>query len=280
MRLKRFLAKSVAWLAKQAASAYVAGPTVHDAISVSRRLSEKRWRATICPWDLVGTPAVEVGHSYLEALGAISACNLDVTLSIKAPSISYDRVIFKELVAHAAIHRIKIHLDGMANDSIDKTFDLIEQVLPDYNNLGYTLAGRWKRSFVDFERVREWGLSVRIVKGQWPNPKEEELQPEDGLLRLVDLFLNESVLVAVGSHDDRLTRECLSRLIKNKSVCELEQLYGLPFYSAGFAQQHAIPIRVYVPFDCGYLPYAVSAVVQKPIIAWWLVRDLFRRVQY
>lgn len=280
MRGKKFIARSIAWLAKQAASAYVAGPDVQDAVSVCNRLSLRGWSATICPWDLVGTPAVEVANSYHEALGAIANTELNLTLSVKVPSIAYDPVIFKELVAHAAEHDIKIHVDGMANDSVDRAFGLIEDVLPDYRNLGYTLAARWKRSFVDFERVKEWNLPVRLVKGQWPNPREEELSPREGFLRLVDLYCQRSVLVGIASHDDLLVRESISRLVKSEVSCELEQLFGLPFYSAKYAEQCAASLRVYVPYGCGYLPYAVSAMLKKPTIAWWLFRDLFRQVRY
>lgn len=278
MGLKKVLAKGAAWLGQKAASAYVAGAEVRDAVAVCRKLAGKGCKATICPWDLVGTPVEEVGVSYRQALEAIAENDLEISLSIKTPSIGYDFGIFKDLVSYAAEKNIRVHLDGMAAETVDRTFRLIEQVLPDFKNLGYTLPSRWKRSFVDFERTKEWGLPVRLVKGQWICPRQDEVSPEQGLLKLVDLFCGRGDLVAIGSHDHNLSQGCLHQLVASGTPCELEQLYGLPFYTANYAKSNRVPIRVYVPYDCGYLPYALSAVARRPIILWWLSRDLCRSV--
>jgi hypothetical protein len=34
-----------------------------------------------------------------------------------------------------------------------------------------------------------------------------------------------------------------------------------------------VPVRVYVPFGVGYLPYALREIRRRPESLWWLARD-------
>jgi hypothetical protein len=40
----------------------------------------------------------------------------------------------------------------------------------------------------------------------------------------------------------------------------------------------AVPVRIYVPYGAGYLPYAISQIWRKPQIVWWLAKDVVASV--
>ncbi|MGZ4290718.1 MAG: hypothetical protein ACXVQZ_08900, partial [Gaiellaceae bacterium] len=78
--------------------------------------------------------------------------------------------------------------------------------------------------------------------------------------------------LALATHDVSLADEALRRAVG--SPTELELLYGLPLDGpAAVAAAHGAPVRIYLPFGRGYVPYALSRVRRRPVILWWLARD-------
>jgi proline dehydrogenase len=79
----------------------------------------------------------------------------------------------------------------------------------------------------------------------------------------------------VASHDVPLAAEAVSRLRRAGTPCELELLYGMPLTrSLRWADTSGVPVRIYVPYGRGYLPYAVSQLRRNPRLLWGLLRDL------
>jgi proline dehydrogenase len=277
MRLKKSLAWLITLIGKYAASSYIAGPELDDAKKVCESLTQLGLRLTICPWDLVGTPAREVLDSYLEALAGIEEMKLDCYLSVKLPSMAYDLGMVREMLCRAANHGTRIHFDSLAPDTIDRSLDVIARLRAEYDNLSWTLPSRWRRSAKDLERIIDLRLPVRIVKGQFEELPDREINPRTGFLDLVDRAAASRLLTAVATHDENLARESLQRLTSAKVPCELEQLFGLPRGAEQHAANKQVPIRIYVPYSCGYLPYALSGMMADPRKILWLIRDALRR---
>lgn len=281
MNLKKSLAWLITLIGKYAASSYIAGPELDDAKKVCKCLTKLGFRLTICPWDLVGTPAQEVLDSYLEALAGIEEMKLDCYLSVKLPSMAYDLGIVREMLCQAAKHGTRIHFDSLAPDTVDRSLDVIAQLRAEYDNLSWTLPSRWRRSAKDLERIIDLRLPVRIVKGQFEETPDGEIDPRTGFLGLVDQAAASGLMTAVATHDESLAHDSLERLTSAKVPCELEQLFGLPRSAEHHAEDKQVPIRIYVPYSCGYLPYALSGMIAEPHKIWWLIRDALRkRPQY
>src|SRR5437867_3613127 len=71
-------------------------------------------------------------------------------------------------------------------EAVDRTFVLIEAARRMYPNLGCTLPSRWRRSLDGADRALEWNLRIRLVKGEWPGPNGDEMDPSKGILQLVE----------------------------------------------------------------------------------------------
>jgi proline dehydrogenase len=271
--MHKLITNSIHWVAKKAASSYIAGPSPDDAVRVCRHLTEQGFQTTICPWDNEQDTIEEVIQSYKTALQCIINEKLDCYLSIKAPSIQYNLSLINELIDLAKTQNIRIHFDAMAPDTVDPTFDLLEKAVKIYPHLGYTLPASWQRSLTDVDKIIDLNIAVRIVKGQWTDPDNPNIDSKLNYLQLVNQLAGRATHVAIATHDPKLATQCLNQLIATKTSCELEQLYGLPNRNLQVAKPLNIPVRIYVPYGQAYLSYSLGEMKKRPVIMAWLVRD-------
>jgi proline dehydrogenase len=271
--------KLLSWVAKHAAKSYIAGADAEDAIRVCRKIAESGLRSCICPWDGPHDAPEHVATSYMEAINSIKQESLECYLSVKVPSLAYDLNLLTELALTAREYGIRIHFDSLAPDTATPSIALLEKVLTIYQNVSYTLPSRWRRSIIDAEKIIELGVPVRLIKGQWADPDETGIDAESNYLKLIDVLSGRAALVEVATHDEALARESLTRLKASGTVCELEQLYGLPLRVESVAKPLAVPVRVYVPYGHAYLSYALSSMRKRPIIMAWLLKDFLSGVK-
>lgn len=264
------------WTAKYAAASYIAGSTVQDAIRVCRQVAGRGWSSTICPWDGPTDSPEYVLSTYETALNSISGEGLDCYLSIKAPSIEYDLKCLTKLAEIARDREVRIHFDSLGPETASQSLALLEKALKIYRNFSYTLPSRWRRSIDDAEKIIDLGVTVRIVKGQWPDPDAPNIDPKSNFLNLVDVLAGRASRVAIATHDSSLARESLTRLRALGTLCELEQLYGLPMRADSVAKPLGIPVRVYVPYGWAYLSYSLWEIRKRPIILVWLLKDFLK----
>jgi proline dehydrogenase len=261
-------------LASVAGRHYVAGPTVDAAVDTCRRTARQGFAGAICYWnDEADTPQV-VGRHYLEAVAALERADLDCYLSLKATAVGYARELMGEIGARASAAGFRLHLDSMWPESAAPTLALLTELAARRIALGCTLPGRWRRSVDDAERAIELGLTVRVVKGQWPDPDHPALDPSAGFLAVIDRLAGRAPLVAVATHDPCLALAALQRLRAAGTACELELLFGLPRRAVvPLARAAHVPARIYVPYGAAWVPYCLSQVRQNPRLLWWAVRD-------
>jgi CelD/BcsL family acetyltransferase involved in cellulose biosynthesis len=253
---------------------YIAGPEIEDGIRICRRLDVNGWASTICPWDGPNDTPKAVASSYKKALQVIMAENLDCYLSIKPPSLRYDFDVLRVLLEVASEHNTRVHFDSLTPDTASRSFALLEKAASIYKNLGCTLPSRWRRSSTDAESAVGLGVAVRLVKGQWPDLAEPDIDSSRNFLDLIDILARRVPMVAVASHDVELAKDSLLKLKQSRTPCELEQLFGLPLRIKDVAKPLGVTLRVYVPYGYAYVPYALSGIKKRPAILSWMVRDL------
>jgi proline dehydrogenase len=265
--------------ARQAARWYVAGPRVEDALQVCNRLAGQGFGTTTCYWNSDEDSPRRVTDEYLGALDMLSRVGFEGYLSLKPPAIQYDDALFGEVLERSARTGIRLHFDSHGVDSASPTFDLLERSLPHPPGLSCTLPGRWRRSRDDLERAMALGLSVRVVKGQWPDPAGGERDLRAGFLDIVDGLAGRASRVMVATHDPSTARPALRQLRAAGTPCELELLYGLPMRAAmDVAREEGVAARVYVPYGHGWLTYSVNQAKRNPRLMLWLLKDLAKSV--
>jgi proline dehydrogenase len=266
---------SVRPLRRRRTSAYRAGPGLHEALDVCRRLAAYGLASTIGYYATPDERPRAVADAYLAAFDRLSAEAVDCYVSVKLSAIGFDAPLFAELEAAAAQSQRRLHVDALAPETAEATWLLLEGA-PRGGRVGTTLPGRWRRSADDTSRAAGLGLAVRIVKGQWADPVNGNGdRAAAGFLQIVDRLRGHPHRVAVATHDARLLSESLRRLNETETPCEAELFYGLPFRAPVLSARRAgVPIRVYVPYGHPGAPYGRADLMHNPAATWWLVQDL------
>lgn len=271
--LRRIAVAPLAPLVRTAASSYVVGEELPDAAVMALSLARQGSASAICYWDAEDEPPQHVASKYRETAGAIGRMALRSYLSIKAPSLAFDPELLGGVIDEARYYGLRVHFDSLGPEAVPRTYELIEEAYGRYSNLGCTLPGRWLRSPGDAEWACRLGLSVRVVKGQWPDAGTGT-DPRAGFLRVVDALAGSARRVSVATHDPVLARTAIRKLQSAGTPCELELLFGLPSRAVlKTGLELAVPVRYYLPYGHAWLPYALRQARHNPRIIWWLVRD-------
>lgn len=258
---------------RRLAGSHIAGPTVGDALAICRDVAARGWSMTICPWTDAQTVADAAFLLYREAIRAITENRLDCRLSVKPPALHDERDKVLALVSDARPGNVYLHFDAHGPETADPTFRLVEEALRVYPRVGCTLPSRWQRSLDDAQRVRELGLGVRLVKGQWSDPLHRGIDPRDNFLAIAKELRGTTGLISVATHDARLASEALTILKESGTPCELELLFSLPLGVLRVARTLQLPVRIYTPYGHAYLPYNIMHVPTRPGIALWAVKN-------
>lgn len=276
-RPKAALRFSLAPLLRRAASAYVAGPRLDDALLACRALRGRGLASTVGFWNRGSDEPSQVMSTYLAAVEALSRSGLDAHLSIKAPALGFSPELVAKLLEQTRTAGVRVHFDSLSAESAERTLALIAQAAPAHDQLGITLPARWRRSLGDAAAAVELGLSVRVVKGRWPDRGAPDQDLRVGFLAVVERLAGRARQVAVATHDEPLARQALGLLRAAGTPCELELLFGLPTAPAArAADELAAPVRMYVPYGHATLPYRIPDARRDIRVLGWLSQDLLR----
>lgn len=273
--IKSALRPTVRWLQDKATLNYTSGPEADDAISTASHINQLGYNITIGYWNLGSESPQHVMSQHHSAITRLTEHHIPGYLSIKAPAFEFNHASYLSLIEASNKGNIRLHFDSMHHEHTDATYKLIEAFLDRYHHVpGCTLPGRWQRSLADAERAIQLGSAIRVVKGQWPDPAQPDMDPAKGFMAVIEKLTSKAQLVRVASHDPILVKTALSRLKETETPCELEVLYGLPLqHVVPIAASLAVPVRIYIPFGYAWLPYCISNIRKNPAILLWLFRD-------
>lgn len=267
---------AVRWLTGRAAKAYAA-PTLEDARRICAGLEQGGSGATLAYWNGDSDTVEEVTRGTLRVLDLLAEMPGPAYLSIKLPAMRFDLPSVETVLRAAARSERLVHFDSHGPEDADRMFAIIERSLSIHDRLGCTIPGRWQRSVEDARRAAGWGLRVRVVKGQWPDPADPGMDMRAGFLRVIDELAGRARCVAVASHDVALAEEALRRLQAAGTPCELELLHGLPRRAAlNMSRSLGVAVRFYVPQGKAWIPYLLKQARKNPRVLGWFARDLVR----
>jgi len=251
------------------------GEDLSSARTVAAHLRERGYEVTLAYWNRPGESPIAVIRRYQEVLDATKAIGGSSYLSIKAPAFGADPRLYGELLARSGELGVPLHFDALGAEAADQTFTLVTECTPPSRwPVGCTLPGRWSRSAQDAERLAGSNVSVRVVKGEWPDPDAPTLDPTKGFLDVVDRLAGRAGSVRLATHDADLARRSIDILRREGTPCDLEVLFGFPVRALlPLISRMGVPIRVYLPFGQGWLPYCMRHVRAHPTFLWWLARD-------
>ena len=292
-----------------AASRFIAGETIADAIAVVKKLNDKGINATL---DQLGenTSSIEEANiateGILEMLDQIEEHDVKSNVSIKltqlALSISY-RICFENLERIAKKAQEKnnyIRIDMEDTPYTDQTLNLLRQIRSrGYLKTGIVLQSYLYRAINDTKELLIEGVTFRLVKGAYKEPsqlaypKKKDVDDNfDAITEImIDAALDQGSLVissngrfppvtAIGTHDEKRIIKAINYQERKglpKEALEIQMLYGIRRDLQKKLSRQGYPVRVYVPFGNHWYPYFVRRLAERPANIWFFIANYFRK---
>lgn len=292
-----------------AASRFVAGEKLEDAIRAIKALNQKGINATL---DHLGenTSTLETADQatddIIAALDAIQESGVRANVSIKLtqiglglePALCAENL--ERIVAHAASQSNFVRVDMEDSPVTQITLDVFRQVRQKgYDKMGIVLQSYLYRSEEDIRKLIEESITVRLCKGAYKEPasvafpKKSDVDANydklvalliDGALAQKCTLVSEDgkipPLPGIGTHDPRrisFAKEYAQKIGLPKQAMEFQMLYGIRRDLQEQLAQEGYPVRIYVPYGNEWYPYFMRRLAERPANVWFILSNFFRR---
>jgi proline dehydrogenase len=260
-------------MARRAASRYVAGTAVGDAVRMVRELHVRGVASTIDQFgELVGDPAVahRVADDYLQMAGELKGLPEDAWLAIDLSHLGLDvdpRGCADHLaaIARALPEGRRIQVGAEDHARVDGVLACVRDVAVRglAGRLGATAQANLHRTPEDVERLLDAGVHIRLVKGAYVEPPDRALPygefTDIAYLRLAHRLAAADAPFALATHDGVLREALLAAL----GPVPVEQLLGVRPDVVDDLTARGVPVRVYVPFGHNWFRYWMRRIAES-----------------
>ncbi len=292
----------------RAASRFIAGTKIEDAVRAIRELNARNINATL---DHLGEntskpeEASEATAAILNILDEIQKEGVRANVSIKLTQIGLglDESLcaqnLERILARARQHNNFVRIDMEDTPYTEKTINVYCQMRKKgYKNAGIALQSYLYRTEADARRLLEEGSPIRLIKGAYQEPADKAYPKKadvDANYDLLTKILIDAALAAkcprlspdgrippipaLGTHDvDRIefARQYARKVDLPKDAMEFQMLYGIRRDLQEKLVGEGYPVRVYVPFGTHWYPYFVRRLAERPANLWFFVSNFFK----
>jgi len=294
--------------ARRAASRFIAGETLDDAIRVVRELNELHINATM---DHLGehttTPedARRAANEILDILDGIRAVGVRSNVSIKLTQIgmAIDPDLcaqnLDKILTSAREHGSFVRIDIEDSPWVETTLELCRQMRErGFHNVGVAVQAYLYRSENDVRRLGQEGIPVRLCKGAYKESAEiaypKKADVDASYDRLAAILMDSSLamgcpplsqdgvippLPALATHDERRIQAAIDyakRIDLPMQALEFQMLHGIRRDLQEKLAAEGYPVRVYVPFGTEWYPYFTRRLAERPANLWFFISNYFR----
>jgi proline dehydrogenase len=297
-------------LAWRAASRFIAGTEVDDAMRVIRELNARGINVTLDHLGEHTSSAAEASEATLaitRTLVAIKKSKLCANVSIKLSQIG---LALDERVCRQNLERILVKAKELGNfvrvDMEDtpytgQTIALCQQMRKKgYRNVGIALQSYLYRTEVDARRLLEDRTPIRLVKGAYQEPATKAFPHKadvDANFDLLTKLMMDAAaashrprgraqggclppIPAIGTHDEKrieFAKQYASKIRLPKTAYEFQMLYGIRRDLQEKLRAEGYSVRVYVPFGTHWYPYYMRRLAERPANIWFFASNFFRK---
>mgnify|MGYP000433421021 CR=1 FL=1 len=295
----------VAW---RAASRFVAGVDLSDALRVVKELNAKGINATL---DHLGEHTSSLAEaqqaaddifSTLDALGADPAARCNVSIKLTQIGLSLDESLcaqhLERILARARQNKNFIRIDIEDTPYTDKTINLYYLMREKgYDNVGMAVQSYLYRAEADTRRLTQDGTTIRLVKGAYKEPPDKAFPAKadvdanyDLLAKiLIDASLERKTTLsedgrfpaipAIATHDEKriaFAKQYAQKVGLPKDGLEFQMLYGIRRDLQEKLAREGYPVRVYIPFGTHWYPYFMRRLAERPANIWFFISNFFK----
>jgi proline dehydrogenase len=295
--------------ARRAASRFVAGDTLEEAIGAVRALNEGGRIATLDHLGENVTNADEArraAEDYLVIMDQICAAGVRSNASLKLSQLGllldFDLCVsnMRRILAKASDCGLFVRIDMEDATTVDRTLRLYRTLVGEgFRNTGLVIQSYLFRSEDDVRALLAEGAKFRLCKGAYKEAPEvaypRKRDVDVNFDRLAAMMIESAhasgdlasssdghvpPVTAIATHDPRriaFAREHAARIGLPKEALEFQMLYGIRSDLQTALAAEGYPVRVYVPYGTYWYPYYVRRLAERPANVWFFISNFFRR---
>jgi proline dehydrogenase len=274
------------------AGQYIAGPSLHHAIAVTRKLHSQGREAT---FDILAEEqksleeARQLAREYEEVLERIAVERLPATLSVRMTGLGLQRddalcdELLQRVVGRAADLGVDVTIDMEDSSTTTATLDAYRKLrAAGLDNVGIVLQAYLRRTRDDITALAPLAPRVRVVKVVWNEPLAVAFQDPESIrssyLRMVERLVDAGSYVELATHDDWLLEESLELVRRaGHDRYECQMLHGVRGDLGEVTVAGGHRLRIYVPFGPHWHPYCIRRLRESPQMARHVVNHSVRR---
>jgi proline dehydrogenase len=260
------------------AQSVVAGTNIEEAI---KSIKELNAHGISCTVDNLGEfvfreeEATAAKEQILKVIEAIHENRVDAHISLKPTQLGLDIDYYfclnnlKEIVDRASNYDIFVNLDMEDYGHLKPSFDLLDELSMEYNNVGTVIQAYFFEAQENLEKYKNYRL--RIVKGAYKEPEQyayqEKKDIDKNFIKLIEWHLLNGKFTSIATHDHRIINHVKDFVKKNdisNDKFEFQMLYGfrkdlqLKLASEGYN------FCTYVPFGNDWYGYFMRRLAERP----------------
>lgn len=291
-----------------AASRFVAGNTVEDALSAITKVNENGMYATV---DHLGEgvtnteEAIRATDDYILIMEQIARTGVKSNASLKLTQlglhVDYDLCLnnMRHILRRAAEFGILVRIDIEDSSTVDHTWKIFHSLMAEgLTNVGVALQSYLYRSLDDLNSLLNGGARIRICKGAYKEPPDMAFPSKKHVDQNYDL-LTQTILdftlqhdspaaspdgkippiPAIATHDiERISfaKEYASKIGLPKSAVEFQMLHGIRSDLQRSLVEEGYPVRVYIPYGTEWYPFFMRRLAERPANVWFILSNYIR----
>jgi proline dehydrogenase len=263
---------------KMGAQSVVAGTNIEEVINSIKELNS---HGISCTVDNLGEfvfkeeEANAAKEQILNVIEAIHEHKVDAHISLKPTQLGLDIEYsfclnnLREIVDLANRYGIFVNIDMEDYSHLSPTFDLLDDLSLEYDNVGTVIQSYFHQAQEYIERYKNY--RIRIVKGAYKESPEIAYQDKNDIdanfIKISEWHLLNGKFTSIATHDHRIINY-LKDFVKKNNIpndkYEFQMLYGfrkelqLKLASEGFN------FCTYVPFGNDWYGYFMRRLAERP----------------
>ena len=276
---------------KLGAQHVVAGTNVEETIQSIRELNA---HGISCTVDSLGEfvrekeEAVEAKDQILSVIEAIHENGVDAHISLKPSHVGLDVEYafclenLREIVLTAKSYDIFVNIDMEDHSRLQPSFDLLDELAKDYDNIGTVIQAYFFRAEEDLQKYKNTRL--RIVKGAYKESAEYAYQNKkeinENFINLIEWHLLNGKFTSIATHDHQII-DHVKQFVKEHKISndkfEFQMLYGFRRDMQLQLAKEGYKFCTYMPFGNDWFGYFMRRLAERPQNLNLVVRQVFNK---